>query len=838
MTSLVVAPGPVVEEDIDAYIFEVLTTAFAMEEDTAVVMSSYLSGIVDDAAQDPLEAMEAIKTLVVETLPEPSEIVLKSVKQFSNNLVSRTVEAEARKRDEAARAKGKRGYYNTAHGNHALGAKTLQNDPLKDPTKNKFGNEFIVETAVKSKRSSRRRAARRKAKAKDTQRTDGVDLDDWGSSWERAKNEKGGRWGGRSRSGRGVQSYNLHSAVDDIILEGVNLLYDGETLLERTRLQIVKGKCYGLVGRNGCGKSTLLRKMANQSIPGIPLSVKCVLLEQELPRVSQTISAVEFVVAAAKLYGEDPSELRQQLLAERERLERSESETAVGDLYRIEEQLEALGVSDEAGPLADGENWKLGKRKHSAKSLLLELGFSDALIETCPVSQLSGGYRMRLSMACALFSSPDILLLDEPTNHMDLEGVVWLQNFIQKSMTKGGRGGRFASINLKSVVVVSHDATFLNQVTTDIILFYDKRLRYFVGNYSDYIRIRDEHNSHKLSLLEAKEKKEEEAKALAAKQVQAAKRKGKRGHGVDPNKQRQAKEKLKKVERAGFYRNDGKRYKTKSLKDMFTAMIPQVVSQDDLIKEKTLRFRFPSTNLAELRLPSSDSNILSFDNVAYKYPSSKQCTLKNVTIQVHANTRAAIVGLNGAGKTTLIGLVSKQLKCEHGNYGSTADNTIRNRNLKVSVVSQHHTERLTDFFNNSACKYLCHHFPTLSNTKARSHLGHFGICGNLALQPIQTLSGGQKARLTLAFATFKKPHILILDEPTNHLDMESIDALALGINSFNGAVLTVSHNQTFLKETCKELWCVENRTVRVVQSTNGTKSEFAPILESYVRTEM
>ena len=334
---------------------------------------------------------------------------------------------------------------------------------------------------------------------------------------------------------------------------------------------------------------------------------------------------------------------------------------------------------------------------------------------------------------------------------MDLHGVVWLERFIKgcladKSESSASRKPVLNYPNFKSMIIVSHDQRFLDNVITDVILFYEKRLQYFLGTYTAYKNMCDEKDLRLRRLIEKKSDAEKKAREMAEKQAKLASKskKGRKGHSFDPNKQRQAAEKMRKAHRAGFYRDDGKRYHTMSLYTTTKTALPQSVSISDLKRDKFLKFRFPPVNAQELRLSSIDSNLIHMDKVSFQYDKGleeKNVVLKDVTLQVNLRSRIAIVGENGAGKTTLIKLLCGTLQ----GSGEIA----RHPNLRIAMVSQHHIEMLRDHMDTSATQYLKEHFSSVKEVDARSHLGLFGLAGDLALQPVGKLSGGQKARLHL-----------------------------------------------------------------------------------------
>lgn len=178
--------------------------------------------------------------------------------------------------------------------------------------------------------------------------------------------------------------------------------------------------------------------------------------------------------------------------------------------------------------------------------------------------------------------------------------------------------------------------------------------------------------------------------------------------------------------------------------------------------------------------------------------------MKSVNISASLDSRICIVGDNGSGKTTLLRIII-------GENEPTSGEKRGKSSAILGYFSQHHVDQLPMDLNPVQC--LAKRFPGKPLEVYRSSLGKFGITGDLALQSIETLSGGQKSRVAFASMIMTNPHMLVLDEPTNHLDVESIEALADALNKFQGAVVLVSHDEQFVKSVCKELWYVENGSV-------------------------
>lgn len=410
-------------------------------------------------------------------------------------------------------------------------------DKKKD--ENNIGEEKEEKVMSKKERRERRKQQRMKKnggkKSKKNQDVDGGSggdddddknnnnefpaqlIDDHASAWQERQQE-GKLWGGRGHGGRGVRYTGEN--LDSIHLHSVSIQFAGNELLVDSPMDIVKGHRYGLLGRNGVGKSTLLRQLANNTVPGLPQSMRILLVQQQIQgRSDQT--ALEALMEA------DTD--RVELLQEQEKVE---AELEAGN--DLEANAERLGniVAELDAMDADGA-------EDRARSILKGLKFKKAMMEG-PTENLSGGWRMRLALAQALYvPHSDLILLDECTNHLDLQGMGWLINYINTAAPQ------------LTLMVVSHDRTFLDAICTDIVVMEHKRLSYHVGSYSEYRRQMDEKAARDGQILDAAERQRSKAMAFIQKHQQNQ-------HGtskVDPNKQRQAKMiKTKKLDRIGNFR--------------------------------------------------------------------------------------------------------------------------------------------------------------------------------------------------------------------------------------------------------------------------------------------
>lgn len=498
-----------------------------------------------------------------------------------------------------------------------------------------------------------------------------------------------------------------------------NLTYRiaGRTLLDGASLQMDRGQKIGLVGRNGIGKSTLFRLMLGQiHADGGDLNFasdfKIATVAQEAP--GGEISALNFVIEA--------DTERAALLQEAETCE---------DPDRIGEIHDRLMIIDAYTAEA------------RAARILLGLGFSEEQ-QHRPLSSFSGGWRMRIALAACLFQYPDLLLLDEPTNHLDLEAAIWLENFLK-------------SYNA-TLLIISHDREFLNNVVTKIFHLHRGKITTYNGNYDFYEKTRKE----QLAFGQAYNEKIEAQKKHMMKFVDRFR--------ASATKARQAQSRLKAVEK----------------------LEPLSLAEDD----PTLKLDFPETEA----LPPP---YVTYDKVAVGY--GDKVILQHLRGTIGPEDRIALLGANGNGKSTFAKFLAGRLEPKSGHYH-------RSPKLRVGYFHQHQVEDLKK--GDTAYHHVADLMPKASETVVRSFLGRFGFDKIKSDVPVEKLSGGEKARLVMALISSQKPHLLIFDEPTNHLDVEMRESLMMAINNFAGAVILVTHDWHLLRHTADRLWLVAEGTIR------------------------
>ncbi|KAI3817151.1 hypothetical protein L1987_10940 [Smallanthus sonchifolius] len=557
--------------------------------------------------------------------------------------------------------------------------------------------------------------------------------------------------------------------VKDITVDNFSVSARGKELLKNASVKISHGKRYGLVGPNGKGKSTLLKLLAWRKIP-VPKNIDVLLVEQEI--VGDDRTALEAVVSA----NEELVKLRQEVatLLESPEGENGNEVEDGGDtgekLAELYEKLQIMG-SDAA--------------EAQASKILAGLGFTKAM-QTRATRSFSGGWRMRISLARALFVQPTLLLLDEPTNHLDLRAVLWLEEYLCRWK--------------KTLVVVSHDRDFLNTVCNEIIHLHDLKLHMYRGNFDDFE-----------SGYEQRRKEMNKKFETYDKQVKAAKRAG------NQKQQEKVKEKAKFAVKEAKKKSKGKVDEDE-----------EILEAPQKWRDYTVEFHFPEPT--ELTPP-----LLQLIEVSFSYPEREDFRLSDVDVGIDMGTRVAIVGPNGAGKSTLLNLLA-------GDLTATVGEVRRSQKLRIGRYSQHFVDLLT--MGETPVQYLLRLHPDqegFSKQEAvRAKLGKFGLPSHNHLTPIAKLSGGQKARVVFTSISMSKPHILLLDEPTNHLDMQSIDALADALDEFTGGVVLVSHDSRLISCVCddeekSQIWVVENGSV---EEFDGTFEDYKEELLKEIRAEV
>ena len=564
------------------------------------------------------------------------------------------------------------------------------------------------------------------------------------------------------------------SSSKDVVVKGISISAPQKPLLVNADLVLSHGRRYGLIGANGRGKSTLLRFLAARRLPNIPTTMDILLVEQQEGASSSSSnqsSVLEEVLTA--------DTQRIMLLKQEEELlvalenhnddetaadtTNSSIETLVTKLQALGDQLEAVGSE---------------RAEAKARSILSGLGFTETMVDDS-TQKLSGGWRMRVSLAKALFVAPKLLLLDEPTNHLDLDAVLWLDKYLTTEFPESS-----------TVLTISHDRDFLDETCTDLVLLTDDGgLEYHKGGLDQLNKGAASRNAKRAKdyALQQKLLKEERAKHPSLKldklHTKIATKLGVPRLAEKP-----------KEYKVHFYLRAPDDAKTSAGLSVDLRDVCFSYPQDDETK----------TNIETNKSKNAGSSFKGF---------------ANLNLCIDSNTRAAIVGANGSGKSTLLKLIAGKLRPTKGevNFG---------RKLVIGYYDQHFSElqESSSSSKTSAVDYLMTNYATsLSNAQeARKWLGKFGLDSARHVMPLRDLSGGQKARVCFASIALSQPHLLILDEPTNHLDLESIAALIEGLEEYQGGVLAVSHDAWLVDALSRDaegydipLWICKDSTVAI-----------------------
>jgi len=543
--------------------------------------------------------------------------------------------------------------------------------------------------------------------------------------------------------------------VKDLHMDNFVVSVGGRDLIVDGSLTLSFGRHYGLVGRNGTGKTTFLRHMAMHAIAGIPANCQVLHVEQEV-------------------VGDNTTALQCVLNSDIERTQLLEEEARILEQQRVLEVEHALGNGKDPNGVLDkdamsGRLEQIYKRlefidaysaEARAASILAGLSFTSEM-QSKATKTFSGGWRMRIALARALFIEPDLLLLDEPTNHLDLHAVLWLESYLVKWP--------------KTFLVVSHAREFLNTVVTDVIHLHNQKLICYKGNYDTFERTRAEQLKNQQKAFESNERVRAHMQTFIDKFRYNAKRAS------------LVQSRIKALDRIGHV--------------------------DEVVNDPDYKFEFPTPD------DRPGPPIISFNDASFGYPGGP-LLFRNLNFGIDLDSRVAMVGPNGIGKSTILKLISGDLEPSSGTIFHSAK-------VRIAVFSQHHVDGLD--LSSNPLLYMMRCFPGVPEPKLRAHLGSFGVTGNLALQPMYTLSGGQKSRVAFAKITFKKPHLILLDEPSNHLDLDAVEALIQGLVLFQGGIVMVSHDEHLISGSVDELWAVSEGRISPFQ---GTFQDYKKLLQS------
>lgn len=504
-----------------------------------------------------------------------------------------------------------------------------------------------------------------------------------------------------------------------ISVEGLKVEFGVKPLFEDASFVVNDKERVCLVGKNGAGKSTMLKIMAGIQQPtagNVALPQGCTV--GYLPQVmilSDSRTLIEETETAFAHLGEMQAELDtvNMQLAERTDYESDEYALLIERSTHLQECLQMLG----------GQNYRADMER-----TLIGLGFEQS--DFCrPTSEFSGGWRMRIELAKILLQKPDVLLLDEPTNHLDIESIGWLENFLQKE-------------SKSSVILVSHDRAFINNVTSRTIEISCGKVVDYKVKYDEYVKLRAERREQQLRAYENQQKEIADIKAFVER------------FRYQATKAIQVQSRLKQLEK----------------------IVPIEIDEVDTSRLH-LKFNTPSR--------SGDYPVIC-DEVAKTY--GQHNVFRSVNLTIKRGEKVAFVGKNGEGKSTLV-------KCIMGEI--SFDGSLKlGHNVEIGYYAQNQAQLLDGELTV---------FDTIDRVavgdvrlKIRDILGAFMFGGEASDKKVKVLSGGERSRLAMIKLLLEPVNFLILDEPTNHLDMRTKDILKDAIRDFEGTVIVVSHDRDFL----------------------------------------
>lgn len=519
-------------------------------------------------------------------------------------------------------------------------------------------------------------------------------------------------------------------SVENLKVEfGVKPLFEDASFVINDRERVC------LVGRNGAGKSTLLKIIAGIMMP----SEGSVVLPQGatvgyLPQVMKVSDSQSLIEEAETAFGQlkamqEKYENINERLCVRTDYDSPEYGALIEQASVLQERLQMLGINS---------------FKADTERTLLGLGFEREDFDR-PTSEFSGGWRMRIELAKILLQKPDLLLLDEPTNHLDIESIMWLENFLRKE-------------SKSSVMLVSHDRTFLNNVTTRTLEISCGHIVDYKVKYDEYVTLRAERREQQLRAYENQQKEIADIKAFVER------------FRYQATKAVQVQSRLKQLEK----------------------MVP--VEVDD-IDNSSLRLRFNA--------PSRSGDYpLICKGLTKDFGSHN--VFRNVNLTVRRGEKVAFVGRNGEGKSTFV-------KCIMGQVDYTGELKI-GHNVEIGYYAQNQAMLLDE----SLTVYDTVDRVATGDVRLRIKdiLGAFMFGGERSDKKVGVLSGGERSRLAMIKLLLQPVNFLILDEPTNHLDMKTKDVLKEAVREFDGTVLIVSHDRDFLDGLVDRVYEFRNHGMR------------------------
>lgn len=515
-------------------------------------------------------------------------------------------------------------------------------------------------------------------------------------------------------------------------VNNVTKSFGGNIIFENISLEIKNGERVGLVGRNGSGKTTIFGLLTGmESLDAGAIHMKKgtrIGHVAQIPKFDEAMTVYDVLSSAFKVEKELEKEMHD--LEKNMAVEQEQSD--------LEKLMERYGVIQEKFAF-------LGGYEIEANIMKVANGLQVTDLFSRVFTELSGGEQTKVSLAYMLLQKPDLLLLDEPTNHLDLFAVEWLEQFLKEYTG--------------TVMVISHDRYFLDEVVTKIFDLEDGEIHVYHTNYSQFVEEKEERLLQEFQAYQEQQKKIKKMKEAIKRLREWANQANPPNEGLHKRARNmeRALERIEKLKRPILER-----------KQMGLQFEGQERSGKDVVVMKEVSKGFADRPLFE-----------------------------QANLHVRFQERAAIVGRNGTGKTTLLKLLLEEINPDVGEIriGSS---------VKIGYLSQHTYGNVKSNVLEAFREYVA-----VTEGEARHILAKFLFYGPAVFKKVTQLSGGEKMRLRLAQLMYQDINFLILDEPTNHLDIESREVLEEALEQYNGTILAVSHDRYFLNKLFEKTYWID-----------------------------